>query len=871
MTLASGTHLGPYEILSRVGAGGMGEVFRARDTRLDRTVAVKVLPAELAHNAQLRLRFQREARAISALGHPNICALYDVGEHDGVDFLVMEYLEGESLADRLLRGPVPLKEALRIGVEIAAALERAHREGIVHRDLKPANVMLTKGGAKLLDFGLARSAAIEAATPFDATQQKPLTAEGTIVGTFQYMAPEQLEGQQVDQRTDLFAFGAMLYEMITGVRAFSGKTKTSLIASIVAGSPRPMSELQPVTPPELENLVQRCLDKDPDARWQSAHDVRLELEWIARQLDSPAARAQSRSRVPWIVAAIAIAIAGAASFIAWRATRARPAPPAIRAHLAPPPGRSFVQPDFYLSLSPDGRYMTFGVGDDERMWLRPLGSGESRPIEGTAFGGYPFWSPDSRSIAFFADGKLKKVGLDGAPPVVVTDAPDGRIGSWNRDGVILFSPTARSGIHRVSAAGGAAVPLTKIDDRLGETTHRWATFLPDGKHFLYLAGVHGEAIGSGRDAVYLTSLEAPLSRTLLLRVRSNVAYTAGHLLFMRDGELVAQQFDASRRSLSGDAFRVGSTPARDFFAGAFAAAGDGTLVYAPAPAAKDFHLSWWENGSVKEALRPAVLLQEFVVSPNEKSVAANVVDPQTGLADVWLFDLVRGASRRVTATPDATEDRLFFSRDGKSIFFCRVSPSRYDLVMADLGGATERIVFSDPKRSMAVSDVSPDGAWAVATSFDIGSSLSRQWLIPLRGNGELRPFARDPNATMGGTFSPDGQWIVYSSNSLARPQLRIARFPDAGHQTDLASEPAWYAHWINDGELLLTGPHGLRILPLNRDGNAWVTGTPRPARPNSPGPGDTVTNDGKRFLDRVQNPAAESRSVTLMTGWLKSP
>ncbi|HET7710755.1 MAG TPA: protein kinase, partial [Thermoanaerobaculia bacterium] len=492
MTIKIGSRLGPYEILSAMGAGGMGEVWRARDTRLERDVAVKVLPASFADNAQLRIRFLREAKSISSLNHPNICTLHDVGQEDGVDYLVMELIEGESLAEKLTRGPLPLDQVLRVGSQIATALHAAHRQGIIHRDLKPGNIMLTRSGAKLLDFGLAKnpsstSGVIVGATGL-ATEARPLTEEGTILGTFQYMAPEQLEGLEAGPRTDIFALGCVLFEMATGKRAFEGKSRTSLIAAIVSGQPPAISSLVTMSPPALDHVVSRCLAKDPEERWQSAHDVASELQWIGQTGSASATAAhpvphrRKRERLAWSVAATALLAIVAATAVMLRGPKA--APEVLRASITPSAGMAF---DFgwergsSLVLSPDGRHMLFSTVSSEpnpALWIRSLATGESKKIAGSEGGSSPFWSVDSRFVAFFAGGKLLKADLTGAPPTAVCDAPVGRGGSWNRDGTIIFSPTATSEIFRVSASGGTPQPVTKVNTTAGETTHRWPSFLP---------------------------------------------------------------------------------------------------------------------------------------------------------------------------------------------------------------------------------------------------------------------------------------------------------------------------------------------------------------------------------------------------------
>ncbi|HSS45480.1 MAG TPA: protein kinase, partial [Thermoanaerobaculia bacterium] len=556
MTLAAGTRLGPYEITGALGAGGMGEVYRARDTRLERTVAVKVLPSHLSASPEVRQRFEREAKTISQLSHPHICALYDVGREGDTEYLVMELLEGETLSERLAKGPLPLEQTLRYGIETADALDKAHRQGIVHRDLKPGNVMLTKSGVKLLDFGLAKAMAPPAprgsltALP----TQQGLTQEGTILGTFQYMAPEQLEGKETDTRSDIFAFGAVLYEMATGRKAFSGSSQASLITAIMSSEPASISSVQPMTPPALDRVVKTCLAKDPDDRWQTAHDVMLQLKWIAEggsQAGVPGpivARRKSRERLAWGMAAVAFLMALAAVSAFLYLQDRREAPRMVRSSILLPEKLRFDLGTVPVAVSPDGRRIAFAASDAEGkklLWVRSLDALSAQPLAGTDGACCPFWSPDGRFLGFFASGKLKKVEASGGPAQTLCDAPNNRGGTWNRAGEIAFAPAARDPIQRVPSSGGAATPATKLDSSRGEISHRWPFFLPDGRHFLYFAmgAFYGpKAVSNG---IYVGSLDSQ-ERRLLLRADSNVAYAPpGYLLFLRERTLMAQPFNAN--------------------------------------------------------------------------------------------------------------------------------------------------------------------------------------------------------------------------------------------------------------------------------------------------------------------------------------
>src|SRR5581483_5056272 len=506
------------------------------DTRLDRAVAVKILPHEFSKNAQLQIRFEREAKTISQLSHPNICTLHDVGNDNGIGYLVMELLEGESLADRLAKGPLPLPEVIRFGAQLAEALGKAHRAGIVHRDLKPGNVMLTKNGVKLLDFGLAKSldsAFVSTSTmQIDgATEHKPLTQEGTILGTFQYMAPAQLEGAEADARSDIFALGAVLYEMATGQRAFQGKNRTSLIAAIVSAQPRSITETQPMTPPALEHVVSRCLEKDPDDRWQSAQDVAEELRWISEagsqvSVAAPIAmRRKHREWLAWSVAALAVALLIPLSIAAYRSRTRTPSP--VESAILPPDNSPFILGEGPMQLSPDGRKLVFiaEVNGQPMLWVRTLANPIAQVLTGTEDASYPFWSADSRQIAFFAGGKLRRIDASGGPAQTICEAQPARGGTWSKDDVILFS-IVRDGIYRTVATGEKPVKITDVDTGGGEADHRWPWFLPDGKHFLYLA----RAEDPEESIVWLTTLGSK-SRTRVVQASGQPAYVNGYLLF----------------------------------------------------------------------------------------------------------------------------------------------------------------------------------------------------------------------------------------------------------------------------------------------------------------------------------------------------
>jgi Tol biopolymer transport system component/predicted Ser/Thr protein kinase len=790
MHVTAGTRLGPYEISSRLGAGGMGEVWRARDTRLDRSVAIKILPAELAQHAQLRLRFEREARAISQLNHPNICTLYDVGDN----YLVMELLEGETLADRIDRGALPLPEVLKYGVEIAEALGRAHRAGIVHRDLKPGNVMITKSGAKLLDFGLARNEVQSPAIDLEgATQQKSLTEEGTILGTFQYMAPEQLEAQPADARTDLFAFGCVMYEMLTGRRAFAGKTRTSLIAAIVSGQPQPLSAVQPLTPPALEHVIQKCLEKDPEERWQSAHDVAEELRWIARESERGDAVRRKERKAPWAVVAIVSLIALAASALYVR-ERFRPPDP-VAFTITPPQGHSLL----YGAISPDGTTMAFVTADTatsrtQVLWLRAVGELEPRRrLAGDIW--KPFWSPDGKWIAYFSPEGLKRIAVSGGEPEKLTgDVSYGVGAAWSEDGTILFAKQFSEGLFRVPASGGEPVAVTKLDAKRRETLHGWPQFLPDGRHFLFI--VH--TIGSQQNEIHAGSFDG--THHMLLRADSLVGYAHGSLIFTRDGAMYAQAFDEDDLGLEGEPRRIAEnvTFSEDSAHSYASVSRDGALFYSPMPSMR-ITSAWHDRGG--RVVAPAIDGENITGWRLYRDASKLVMlkfDPKKGANDVYTYDIARAVATRVTGGP-SHHGSIEWSAAGDRVYFSSDRDGMYDLYSQVEDGTAPAQPLWQSGVDKHVLDVSPDGRHLLASAYT-PALRTDIWLVPTNpAEGKPRVLISSEASESEAQFSPDGRWIVYSADRSGRTETYVRRFPE-GRSVQVSTSGGRAPQWTHDGK-----------------------------------------------------------------------
>ncbi len=881
MPLEPGTQLGHYEILGAIGAGGMGEVYRARDPRLDRTVAIKVLPSHLSSDPALRQRFDREAKAISQLSHPNICVLHDVGHENGVDFLVMEHLEGETLADRLTHGALPPQEVLSVGAAIADALDRAHRQGIVHRDLKPGNVMLTKSGPKLLDFGLARTLAPSAGSaasaltslPTEAAGSQPLTAEGTLLGTFQYMAPEQLEGEEADARTDVFALGALLYEMATGRPAFAGKSRASLISSIMSSSPAPISTIQPLSPPALDRVIHTCLAKDRDERIQTAHDVKLQLQWIAEggsQAGIPAPlahRRRSRERLAWGVAVLAGVVALALGAMALM--RRTPEPELLRFRMYPPRGVLTMRSPI---ISPDGRYLAF-LGRDslgaESIWLRPMGELDATPLPGTAGAHRPFWSPDSRHMAFLLDGKLKRVAINGGAPQTLGDAPGGEDGAWGPADVIIFD--GADSLQRISASGGLVSPATSLDRKGGEVAHGWPEFLPDRKHFLYLA-----LNGDNALKLFAGSIDGKDVKALPGETFSFIRYAPpGYLLFVRERTLLAQPFDAKRIAFTGDPVPVAEGLPQGAFGNTdFSVSHDGTLVYQRGRSGDLELVVFDRTGRRVKTLGPAGDLQNPMWSPDGRRVAMRRRDPQSGDLDVWVLDAEHGTLSRLTFDPQ-TDSAPVWSPDGRWIAF----NSARDSLGLDIFrkrsngvGSLELLVHSDNEKFPT--SWSSDGRylvyWETVAAGDIDIRC-----IEVDGDRKPIDLVKRPGNQSSGVLSPDSRWLAYASNESGRNEIYVQGFPEPRGKWQVSLAGGAWPTWRGDGrELYFVAPDSrLMAVPVTTD-EGFQTGVPVPlfVIPQI-GPARNrydVSRDGQRFLVHVPFGLESATPFDVVVNWQES-
>jgi eukaryotic-like serine/threonine-protein kinase len=887
MPVAPGTLLGPYEIGAPLGAGGMGEVYRARDTKLGRDVALKVLPAAFATDPERMARFRREAQVLASLNHAHIGAIYGFEDSGGVHALVMELVEGPILADRIARGAIALDEALPIAREIAEALETAHEHGIIHRDLKPANIKITTdGNVKLLDFGLAK--AIESHPASTDIQNSPTisriaTQTGIILGTAAYMSPEQAKGKSVDRRTDIWAFGCVFFEMLAGKRPFEGETVSDALAAVIRAEPE-WSLLPPNTPQTIQNLLQRCLRKDPKQRLQAIGDARIAIEEVlsgAPQDLSSAVEIHTaawRRALPWAVSAAAAIFA---ALFAGMYFMHKPAPlPAIVSQIASPPSMKFIFFGINAGppiLSPDGEWLAFSaVSSDGRqvLWVRPFNSAAAKPLDGTDGATFPFWSADSSSLGFFANGKLNRIDVKGGPPLALCDVAIGRGGTWGADGTILFTPNVSSPVFRIAASGGTPQQVTTLNGSLSERSHRWAQLLPDNQHFLFFA--QKAVVGTGD--VYVGSLDGG-ARRLIMQNDSNAVYALpGYLLFVRQGILMAERFDASQLRLDGDAEPVAEHVGVNAITSRaiFAVSETGLLVYEAANATGDTdRLVWYDRtGKQIDATGTPGLYLEPSVSADSSKLAISGFSGGTGNFSIWMFDLARTTKTRLTFPP-WSDRQPNWAPDGKSVAFIsnQNGPPHIYLSASDGTGTPMALTMDD------ASEVAPrftaDGRYLLFERLAEQPNSRREiWGVLLSGDRKAFPVIQRQYDLFAPAVSPDGKWLAYESRESGRPEICVIPFLHGTGKWEVSTAGGLQPRWRRDGRELfyLSTDDKIMSAEITEQESSLLVGKVQSLFQANPvpfagGSNYDVTGDGKKFVVASLASSQESEPLTLVVNW----
>jgi serine/threonine protein kinase/Tol biopolymer transport system component len=867
--------LGPYEIVAPVGAGGMGVVYRARDTRLERTVAIKILPTHLSSDPTLRQRFEHEAKTISGLNHPHVCTLYDVGKQDGIDFLVMEYVEGETLATRLEKGPLPLEQVLKFGIQIADALDKAHRNSVVHRDVKPGNIMLTKSGVKLLDFGLAK-VAVPLSTgntlTAAATLSPPVTQAGTIVGTFQYMSPEQVEGKEVDGRSDIFSFGSVLYEMVTGRRAFQGKSNLSVASAVLEKDPEPISALQPMTPPAMDRAIRRCLAKDPENRWQTARDLELELKWIAEagsQVGAPApmvSRRITRERMAWTAAAI-LALTTIVSVIGFMLRTPKP-PQSMRLSAEIGADASlYTEIGPAAILSPDGTRLALvarGADQKQRIYVRSLDQLQATVLSGTENARDPFFSPDGQWIGFFADGKLKKISVQGGASVTLCDVPNDRGGSWGDDGSIVFTADNRGGISKVSEGGGTPQPLTTLDKRTSENTHRWPQVLPGSKAVLFMSAVAGGTARGFEDGDIVVYSIASGQRKTVQRGGFYARYLSnGFVVYMHEGTLFALPFDLKRLEVTGQPAPilegVLTTPG---YAGAqFSFSETGSLAYiAGRNVGVSVSIYWMDREGKFTPLRGTPGdYRNPALSPDGKRLALDIGDAKR--RDIWVYEWERDALTRLTFAGEANANPVWTPDGQRIVYSSQEKSGALNLwwIRADGAGAAQRL--TEGKNPQYALSWRPDGKFLAFHELNPSTNLDVM-TMSIEGNeksgwkpGVPKPFVNSAFIEVDPAFSPDGRWIAYVSNESGSFEVYVRPFPGPGGKWQISTGGGGNSKWSRNGRELFyrTVDNKIMVVTYTASGDSFRADKPQlwsPGQFTARGAANSnfdLHPDGKRF------------------------
>ncbi|MGI8783533.1 MAG: protein kinase domain-containing protein [Acidobacteriota bacterium] len=877
MAVSPGLRLGSYTVTSPLGAGGMGEVYQASDSRLGRDVAIKVLPDAFTKDPERLARFEREARLLASLNHPNIGAIHGLEEFDGIRFLVLELIPGLTLAERISQGPLEVEEGLQICRQIAEALEAAHDKGIIHRDLKPANVKVTEEDkVKVLDFGLAKALSPEESSP--AVSKSPtLTAasiqSGVILGTAAYMSPEQARGKTLDKRTDIWSFGCVLYETLTGKRAFTGETVTDMVAAILHFDPD-WKALPENTPAAIHTLLHRCLQKDRSQRLRDIGDARIEIEEALKSpahplsLSPASSQPRKRERLAWAALCAMLLLAAAAfAYLYWQRA---PIESQIISLQVPAPENVIYSGS--AGISPDGRLLLFRASAEGKtsLWIRPLDSFSARPLLGTENAAFSFWSPDSRSIGFFAGSKLLKVAVSGGPPQPLCDASIFG-GAWNQEGVILFQDL-RGGLSRVAASGGEPVPVTTLDKARQEGAHRWPVFLPDGRHFLYVSLASG-----GAKDLYVGSLDSKQTKRLMGLDSFALYAPPGYLLFLRGGNLFAQGFDAEKLQVTGDPLAVAEQVEHTSSGyGTFSVSHNGILLYRGGGTRRRNRLVWFDRGG-KEVSTVGVpgTYSDVSLSPDEKRVAIFRLG-DAGEGDIWVTDLLRQIPSRFTFQ-QGRDYCAIWHPDGSRIAFSSNRAGPFDLYQKISSGAGNDEVLLRSDVPKFTQDWSRDGRFILYCVSD-PKTLLDLWAMPLFGDRKPFPFLQSEFVESQGQFSPDGRWIAYMSDETGKPEVYVQPFPASGGKWPVSSEGGAQPRWRRDGkELFYIASDGKLMAVEVKSGPVFQAGVPRFLFDSSifvPGGGATAVNfryavgaNGQRFLVNTVNDRAGGGSLSVVVNW----
>jgi serine/threonine protein kinase len=886
--LPLGTRLGTYEILAPIGAGGMGEVYRARDTRLRRDVAIKVLPSTLSADADRLHRFEQEACAAGALNHPNILVIHHVDTHEGAPYIVSELLEGETLRQRMSGAMLSQRRVIDYATQIAHGLAAAHEKGIVHRDLKPDNIFITKDGrVKILDFGLAKLTQSEASQSKSEAPTRPVdTGAGVIMGTVGYMSPEQVRGGTVDHRADIFSFGAILYEMLSGRRAFHGESAADTMSAILKEDPPDLSDSNKSISPALERLVNHCLEKNPEERFHSVSDLAFALQALSSSTPVSAQTEALRwpalgwsrrhERILWI-AALSVLLLATLPFVIGYFRHSETPPNVFRATITPPQNTHLLYFNM-MAVSPDGRLLAFiavGANGMNSLWLRPLGALSAQSLAGTEGALYPFWSPDSRFIGFFADGKLKKIDAAGGPPQTLCNAPSPRGGTWNREGVIVFAPDFNSVLYRVSAAGGTPLPLP-FDKSRKEKVHHFPYFLPDGHHFLYRAGLTSAYARDEPNGIYVGSLDSSEYK-MILRTDTYAVYASRHLLFWRDGTLVAQPFDAQGLQLSGEAVPIAEQVQMNLseVRASFSVSNNGVLVFQSGSSVGTVNQLVWFDRDGKEAGKTGEVFfgANPRLSPDGQRVVVMNFDFQAGSTDLWLYDSALTRKTRFTFDP-AFDSNPVWSRDGSRIFFSSDRKTRmmYDIYQKDASGAhNEELLFesNDFKRPTSAS---ADGRFLAYSRLDGPGAKGDIWILPLSGERKPFPFIQTSQfAEAHAQFSPDGRFIAYDSDESGSRQVYVTSFPGPGGKQQVSTNGGDDPVWRKDGkELFFLSDGKMMAAEVKTTGSGLEIGNAKLLFDAHSGFGGfahyDVTPDGKRFIVATLGEGS-SAPMNLVVNW----